>query len=228
MKHLLIIATILVAYTLSATAQTHEGEQKVTNHTNPTAPVMELYDSYSRASWADYYLIRTKNTKRPECIGYDIKGKAFVVKANPIFALNIESMNHAVDRFMSRYTKGTAYAGKNHIEIVALAESGDWTAREIMAKAAKKSKGKLKDALPSVDCTQYDLKSRFGEFNQSGTMEPLEFQTEDAIYRYVKQQAKKFKYTQSVDMDEIYNRLAAGDRETVEFVNKRLSATFKK
>ncbi|MDE7145278.1 MAG: hypothetical protein K2O30_03900 [Duncaniella sp.] len=228
MKSILLSIAILGISAIASFPQAPTGELSVTGSKNPSDPYMELYNSSDRTPWADYYLYYTKKGTEMECIGYDAAGKAFVLKAPLMFNVSEKAVNAAVDKFIAKYVAGTDLDGKTNADIIRAAESGDKNAAEVLSLAAKASKKKLQNSLPVVECIKYNLKSRYGEFKQSGTFEPFEYQTEAAIQRYIDKQAKKFGYKQSTDRNEIYNRFNAGDAETVDFVNARLSIKSKK
>lgn len=223
MKRLLLSIAILAASVTTPFAQTLVGEQSLTGSKNPSDAYMEFYNAYDRTPLADYYLFYSKKATALECVGYDAPGHAFVLKASPVSALSETAVNAAVDKFLAKYADGTEFAGKPNADIILEAKSGNSAASGLLDRAAKDSEKKLKNSIPAVECVKYDLKSRFGEFKQSGSFEPFEYQTERAIQSFVDKQAKKFGYSQSTDRNEIYNRYKAGDAETVEFVKAKLS-----
>lgn len=228
MKRLFLSAAIFASSFAAGFARELTAELAVTGSKNPSDAYMELYNAYDRTPLADYYLFYSRKARGLECIGYDAAGHAFVLKASPTSIISEEEINTAVDRFLAKYSDGTEFAGKPNTDIILAAKSGNETSSEILSRSAKASEKKLKDALPAVECIKYDIKSRFGEFKQSGKFEPFEYQTERAIQRFVDKQAKKFGYKQSTDRNEIHKRYKAGDAETVEFVDAKLSIKSRK
>lgn len=172
---------------------------------------------------AKFYFFNNPRAKESSCIGYDGRGKAFVIELRRTddFRTGKDLLDMA-SAFLNPYTAGTIYYDVPLQYICSAASIGDVRAVAILDKAADKSRGKLKKKLPSLKMTKYDIQRDYWELEAHGDFNPFDFQIVNLKNDFISRQAKRFGYTQSVDRESIMRRIADCDGETLEFVSAHL------
>ncbi len=246
MKYILLLAALLSVGSFSSYAQTELDRQEETSHkryfvtlSDGTAvpdvnfemkksqgdkPVMVAESKNDGSEVARFYFFSNYHAKQSNCVGYDPRGKAFVIelKRNDDFRAGKDLLEMA-SAFLRPYTAGTIYYDVPLQYICSAAANGEPRAIAILDKAAQKSKGKLKKKLPSLKITGYDIRRDYWELEAHGNFNPFDFQIANLKEDFILRQAKRFGYTQSADRESLIRRIEEGDQETVAFVSAHLT-----
>lgn len=251
MKYILLLTALLSLGSFSSYALTEYEGQEETSHkryfvtlsdgtavpdvnfemrkTQGDKPTMVAESKNDSTEVARFYFFSNYRTKRSSCIGYDARGKAFVIelKHNDDFRTGKDLLDMASE-FLRPYTAGTIYYDVPLQYICSAAASGEPRAIAILDKAAQKSAGKLKKKLPSLKITGYDIRRDYWELEAHGNFNPFDFQIANLKEDFILRQAKRFGYTQSADRESLMRRIQEGDRETVDFVSALLTVDKRK